>query len=79
MEGGSVKLGFYDCHSNTFYEVESAEEYERCLQLYHKVMQEQESKQNQLSLDYLYDFDEVLGEFDKNHNTTEAQPELQEY
>jgi|LakMenEpi03Aug12_release.lakeMendotaPanAssembly.Ray.scaffolds.fasta_scaffold2225922_1 hypothetical protein len=46
MEGGSVKLGFYDCRSNTFYEVESAEEYEHCLQLYHKVMQEEESKQN---------------------------------
>jgi hypothetical protein len=21
MEGGAVKLGFYDCRSNTFYEV----------------------------------------------------------
>jgi hypothetical protein len=69
MEGPSIKLGFYDCSSNTFYEVESAEEYERCLQHYHKVIQEEESKQNQLSLDYLYDFDEVLGEFDKNQAT----------
>jgi hypothetical protein len=30
-------------------------------------------------LDYLYDFDELLGELDENQNTNEAQPELQEY
>ena len=46
MEGEQVKLGFYDFSSNKFYEVESAEEYERCLQLYYKVIQEEESKQN---------------------------------
>lgn len=74
MEGTSIKLGFYDCRSNTFYEVESAEEYERCLQHYYKVMQEEESRQNQLSLDYLYDFDEVLGELDKNQATSQMQP-----
>ena len=57
MEGSCVKLGFYDSRSNTFYEVESAEEYQRCLQYYYKVLQEEESKQNQLNMDYLYDFD----------------------
>lgn len=33
------------------------EEYEQCLQHYYKVMQEEESRQQELSLDYLYDFD----------------------
>ena len=46
MEEEQVKLGFYDCSSNNFYEVESAEEYKLCLQLYYKVIQEEESKQN---------------------------------
>ncbi len=78
MEAGAVKLGFYDCRSNTFYEVESAEEYEQCLQLYYRMTQEEESVQP-LSLDYLYDFDEVLCELDKNQTTAQAHPELQEY
>jgi hypothetical protein len=42
-------------------------------------MQEEENRQNQLNLDYLYDFDEVLGELDKNQATSQMQPELQEY
>lgn len=41
MEGCCPKLGFYDCTSNTFYQVDSPEEYERCLQHYYKVIQEE--------------------------------------
>lgn len=44
MEGCSAKLGFYDSTSNTFYQVDSPEEYQRCLQHYYKVIQEEENK-----------------------------------
>ncbi len=41
MEGCSPKLGFYDAANNTFYQVDSLEEYERCLQHYYKMIEEE--------------------------------------
>jgi hypothetical protein len=79
MEGSSVKLGFYDCRTNSFYEIESAEEYQRCLEHYYQVLNEETNKPDELGIDYLYDFDCVLGELSSNDATSSISPELHEY
>jgi hypothetical protein len=41
--------------------------------------EEENGKSTHLDYDYLNDFDEVIGEFDKSHPNNQPEPQLQEY
>ena len=76
---GQVRYGFLDSINNVFYEVNSREEYEKCLEYYKKlVAEEEEEKRSMDAVDRLDDFADVLGDFFyKDHSS--AFLELQEF
>ena len=71
-----IRYGFLDKISNVFYEVESKQEYERCLDFYNKMVVEEEERRNREALSKLDDFADVLGDFTYNENSS-CFPELQ--
>ena len=58
-----VRYGFLDSINNVFYEVNSREEYEKCLDFYKKLVAEEEEKRSHDAVNSLDDFADVLGEF----------------
>lgn len=64
-----IRYGFLDKINNVFYEVESKEEYERCLEFYQKMVAEEEERHNREALSKLDDFADVLGEFHYNDHS----------
>ena len=71
-----IRYGFLDKINNVFYEVESKQEYERCLDFYNKMVVEEEERRNKEALSKLDDFADVLGDFTYNENSS-CFPELQ--
>ena len=71
-----IRYGFLDKINNVFYEVESKQEYERCLDFYNKMVVEEEERRNREALSKLDDFADVLGDFTYNENSS-CFPELQ--
>jgi hypothetical protein len=71
-----IRYGFLDKINNVFYEVESKQEYERCLDYYNKMVVEEEERRNREALSKLDDFADVLGDFTYNENSS-CFPELQ--
>lgn len=59
---GQTRYGFLDSLNNVFYEVESKEEYERCLEFYQKMLAEEEEKRSHEALNRLDDFADVIGD-----------------
>lgn len=72
-----VRYGFFDRCNNVFYEVSSKEEYERCLEYYQKMVEEEEKRRMQ-NLGEFDDFDDVIGEIGCSQGDS-ALPEMQEY
>jgi hypothetical protein len=58
-----MRYGFLDSINNVFYEVDTKEEYEQCLEFYKKLLAEEEEKKNYDAINRLDDFADVLGEF----------------
>ena len=67
------RMGFYDSKHNIFYEIESPEEYQHCLQHYQKQLALQHP-QEQFS-----DFDSLVEELDQKDNQTEPNLEMYEF
>ena len=72
------RQGFFDPRSNTFYLIESEEEFERCLAYYWQV-QEAESGAGFSPVDSMDDFDHLVGELVQKHQDTAPLPVLQKY
>lgn len=51
------RMGFYDSKNKIFYEIETIEEYQQCLDYYHKKIKEQNSVN---TFDMLNDFDSLV-------------------
>jgi hypothetical protein len=70
------RLGFYDAEHGVFYEVESPEEYQRCLEYLHRRIEEQSRPD---PLDFFDDFDSLVEELDQKDKATEPQLEMCEF
>ena len=73
-----IKYGFFDKVNNVFYEVESQEEYERCLQFYREMLVREEKNHREEVIGHLEDFADVIGDFIYNDNSS-CFPEMQEF